>query len=1154
MATTSILDMLMEMLTTGGLGGLMDNPTIAGFIQSRLQGVIAGSSGIPFSALTSPMTNSGGAYNMYQEVAGAVRNSAVSSYVQSKTKTQLHNFGISLAQSLYSRESYNPAKHGGMSYDTYIGTKAIGMAANPILSTLYSRFDPNGGVAYANAQGALYSKVLDAGRFYENPYQYVNAKKVADNLFMDRSGRDMYASKDYGGMSKTAATYVASELIGDGEVMNGLDTTDPNQLDSVLQKLRKKIKDTTKALSPLKDIYGDDLPKMFKDLQSITNMPLKSIGTASLARLSSELASRQLSGSYDLTQVFQGKQAIDAQLAAIGYKGTNGNFTGTQSMAMLDATNRQEGMWSMTPEQQQRLANSNVINAYNSSGADLMEMAYAVYKERGLVNSVDEFEALFSGSANPLQDMVKYAQAKGVENLNSISDFKQGQYLQDTYLEAKSAGVGGRIAMSANMEKQAQRAVRQLSLDTTYQTMYDNLSGERSTRESRTDTLNNTLTLLTLAPELASMSQEERKNYLSSPEFANRKFVDSQGKVITAQSLYGTESFSEAEAMHVNMAISALQSTEAGRTAMSNSLQAASENKTRAAARTQQEQSRILTAINNQLPGSVSEYMGLQGDDLTRVVSSGGIARAENMQAAVTAAVSNSELSPILGDVAGALAFRQSGALAKEIRDATSDKERNRFVDPSVGFFSGLFGGKNTEGWQRESQARASQIQAKYNEELAADLATMNSSEFLGSESAVKAAKRLSELQQNLKGTEAWGNYSAATQELERLEKVKANGYVDLEGNAIDKGALDAQIEHVSKMRRQAHDALGEMDLFNQYETQIDVVKGIARGMRSGLTAEDIDAQNAGKNITWDNLEVNYSQEAKNARKEAEDAAEEKEEAQEDWWERRAELEEEMYGDDWEDRANKMTNEERDNAVKRYLLEKSKGNDKRSRKDLAMMENALSKAERAEAANVRAKGLEKLADDEFVKIREKLGRNQGDASELSSAERELLQRNNMLNEDGTVRVGDLNARIQGKASREGVEDFKYSNDSVRTKILNNIDQSKMSSADQLGAAGLVNKFYDWSAAEGRAADAEAWKEFQETDIGKEALTQPGAQAGLSFLGPEIEKAASKEEEKPKTVEELLQGILESLQKLTGESDGFFAKTVKTLFPRAGAFI
>lgn len=340
-------------------------------------------------------------------------------------------------------------EHGGFdseAYSRYITAEAIGYQNGPA-SLIYNVTDP-----YDMGKAAPYMAMATSNLFNRQFMQGGDRRRSAqavqfmNRLFTDESGeRFMFDSKEYGGMGITEVSALTAALTKELDPLAGSDGSSQG-LKNAVNQFRDRIKEYAEALSPLKDIFGQDIPSLLRTVEELSGRSIASTDAQQAKEIAMQVSTGTMYGNYTIGDVRGVNQRITQQMTAMGMSDMSLQQTALLSVDVLNAGTTNVPAF-MRKDRLAQAAYDRVASSAGSMGAEYMDRAYALWAHNRRSNntnadiSVEAFENEFKGVA-PQNMMRRALQVSGAANL---VDLDRGM-LYDEYQTAKNGRVGASMA------------------------------------------------------------------------------------------------------------------------------------------------------------------------------------------------------------------------------------------------------------------------------------------------------------------------------------------------------------------------------------------------------------------------------------------------------------------------------------------------------------------------------------------------------------------------------------------------------------------------------------------------------------------------------------------------------------------------------------
>lgn len=395
------------------------------------------------------------------------------------------------------------------------------------------------------------------------------ASDIAENIFtgdwdeeLQRFTMDAeYVPSEWRGLTQANAAKLAAVLAGGGKLQTpqnrwNADTVEiaedtgiddlKHSLDSrrksrqedlrnAVEHARHTIKEYAAALEPLRDVFGDDMDKLLQALQNISGTSISRLSIDRVSQLSSQLSYALSSGLVSDQELMEGVSASNKALSQMTGLGVYNYLAGPEqaTRALFAWKGQAFNPDYLTDSQARAHAQQLVSSTFNSPAADLFAKAYAIWSNRdeqqrdGADNSFAAFERAVQQNRAKSEDLrVAAIRTAGV---SYTADLDYG-LVYDEYRQAVLSGDAGTLAMQGEVDRRIargkQRALAKYSGSGTYKL------GSAAQVGANYD---NIFEMLSVVPEIASMSDEARLEFLATQgEAHGLKWTRADNSVITS--------------------------------------------------------------------------------------------------------------------------------------------------------------------------------------------------------------------------------------------------------------------------------------------------------------------------------------------------------------------------------------------------------------------------------------------------------------------------------------------------------------------------------------------------------------------------------------------------------------------------------------------
>ena len=349
-------------------------------------------------------------------------------------------------------------------YEDFIKWKSRGMAENPIVTMALSAWDPTGeamagyNLREASANVARNAMWRGDDRFKEK------ASAITDlftEIMTDKDGnqarKTKYDKSAYGMFSLNEATELTAALTKNLNFAAGVD--DEAGIKKAADDLRDRVQRLTRAMSPLKDFFGDDVPNMIRFLEEVSGRSIQEMDSQAVHKLTREITSNVATGVYTMDQM----RALSMQLyGSVGQMNTG--FYMDQSVTamanqILPVVNA--GYTPLMESQQsfrQGVADRTLRHA-GSQMANNANLAYAVWASKRGENedkSIETFERLYTELTQGSEGKPGMSATQAMLTLSgeaNVQRMARAGYRSVNYAEAAKSGLGGRLAEQSDIRR-----------------------------------------------------------------------------------------------------------------------------------------------------------------------------------------------------------------------------------------------------------------------------------------------------------------------------------------------------------------------------------------------------------------------------------------------------------------------------------------------------------------------------------------------------------------------------------------------------------------------------------------------------------------------------------------------------------------------------
>ena len=400
------------------------------------------------TVLTSNMTPYGVSQELFNRRIQQVSNDAM----KRRALKAKQGFFADVGRTLLSYDSWREQQEDGAdlseaAYNAFINNEAAGKASNPIWNFLYNTMDPDGlGMAneYLAKAGA---NQIRRGRWAGRRGALLQARAVGD-LFLNDKGEYQYDKTDYGYMTVGESAAVAAAITKDQDFFQGVGVR-PEDLKKASENLRNSVQAYTKALSPLKDLFGSDVPAMIQAIEQLSGQKLSQMDPVHLGETVKRVMAGATAGNYTLQQLTDMNTKVSSAITQMNVPYINDLGALAQSMTVLDMTSSGPGPSFMSAARFANMAGDLVMRSSNSAGAQAINQAYAIWRQTNengtLQGFLDKYNALRKNNRTADEALLE------ISGQNSMYALEVAGTGSRYYQEAVRANLGGTAAILENV-------------------------------------------------------------------------------------------------------------------------------------------------------------------------------------------------------------------------------------------------------------------------------------------------------------------------------------------------------------------------------------------------------------------------------------------------------------------------------------------------------------------------------------------------------------------------------------------------------------------------------------------------------------------------------------------------------------------------------
>ena len=336
---------------------------------------------------------------------------------------------------------------GAGASSTAVTSAAQGYSSNGIYNFMYTMLDPTGMKATGQYMATAASNLIRPGIGRGDRDAFAKARVALGGMFQDSTGKYNFDKKDYGGMEASEVAALTAAITRDTDFIGGADLNNAQSLADATKRLKDRVQEYAKALSPLKDVFGSDMNAILTSIEQISGQTLSQMGHVKARSMAVMMSDSTSTGKYGMEELMGMTGMVTKKFGGMSGLSplTSLNASRTAMRAMNYAT---PGVLpaNMTRSDYINSAANFAISTAASSGAEYVDRAYGMWaaaQPQGADTSVAAFQALIQANTseygNPIQTAMNLAEA------NSVRDLEKG-LLTAGYRTAKEAGAGALVA------------------------------------------------------------------------------------------------------------------------------------------------------------------------------------------------------------------------------------------------------------------------------------------------------------------------------------------------------------------------------------------------------------------------------------------------------------------------------------------------------------------------------------------------------------------------------------------------------------------------------------------------------------------------------------------------------------------------------------
>ena len=424
-----------------------------------------------------------------------------------------------LARTLTSYEAWSrlPVAEQAGSYQAFIDSKAQSFMGNIGFNTAFAMLDPLGLQNMNKYMSMAAANLTRFGLSHGNRNAYINTKKVISDMFRDDAGNYDFDKRDWGYFNNGEVAALTAAITKHYDAVGDADISQAGSLKNASQRLRDKIKSYAEALSPLKDIFGSDIPAMIRSIEELAGQDIATMGPERARAIANMAIDKTSTGRYSMSDLSSWGQQFSTLMRDMDIPVLN-KLNGTMYASMaLDAVHGGVKPRYMTSSTFMNMAAEQVIRTANSEGADDYAKTYALWAERRRRADGPDADVSFSTFHSELTRVAdtnfkgnKAAAMLEMAGVTNRYDLNQG-LTSEYYTSAKESGLGAQLAFDSNMSRTMQHSRYAMMHDLTFRNFVRDNTGRQdyTAQDVKTD-FNRTMDMLKDSPEILNMRGNEQ--------------------------------------------------------------------------------------------------------------------------------------------------------------------------------------------------------------------------------------------------------------------------------------------------------------------------------------------------------------------------------------------------------------------------------------------------------------------------------------------------------------------------------------------------------------------------------------------------------------------------------------------------------------------
>ena len=420
------------------------------------------------------------------------------------------------------------------------GTAGVGQAIGQVASNL-SRYG-----FYRNDSSAMSAGRMFAENLFKTP---VMIKTYDENMFEreveqvdEATGRVRmqerpYDRREWGGMSQRVVSELAANITRDTDLLRGLDTANGAALSKASKAFTDMVHQYAEALAPLRDVFGDDAPRMISTLQRMTGQTLSQMGPMRAAILSAQVSQRANAGRYSMAYLGEVTKDMDMLLERMpdlnSYHYMNAGGVGLRAADMAQGGGFKPSY--MTNDEWARAAEKTAFSTSTSQATNAFALDYAIWANKKL--RAGATSATYEDFQKEIDKLVA---DKGIDSrvasgmVSGATTYaeKQEGLAYSQYVEAIASGDAARTSSQGALRQVRASAERAANMNLGLQKMIDNVYEGAADRPGYNEVIRTAMDVFTQIPGVQGQSPDQVAKFLEGKTVNGRTIDARQAQAI----------------------------------------------------------------------------------------------------------------------------------------------------------------------------------------------------------------------------------------------------------------------------------------------------------------------------------------------------------------------------------------------------------------------------------------------------------------------------------------------------------------------------------------------------------------------------------------------------------------------------------------------